>query len=381
MKGEDMDPLPLDFPQDSDESLRALAGQYVDRHSGIENYLVIHAAEFWLLRRLGLEPSSWLGRLVAYLFHFLLVLLPALILTTVTGQWADVPLLSWLIVAIVYGAIGSLAPPMVRTSVSGLLSWLWTIVDAGDLQRLIAWERRWYNYRVTAPVSAALTLGTALPLYFLGCNGPCVSAPAGTLYVGGFAIFVALRQAFSLALMAPEAHSLSTCRYKLYRLSPADSVAVRQSLRGYNRLGAINVLVTTTMILLLLLLLPADSGVVIPLVLSLLLVEYVCTALGALVPRLLMGRIIQTSKETEMEILQAQLDELLPRIRELSEAEYEEMTRLQATHDTIRDSPDSLLPLGAILRTAGALLLSTATILATAFAEEWLGALAQRFVP
>jgi Flp pilus assembly protein TadB len=90
----------------------------------------------------------------------------------------------------------------------------------------------------------------------------------------------------------------------LYRLSPADSVVVRRSLLGYNRLGALNVLLTTFVILLFLLLLPAGSSLVGPVVLSLLLLEVLCTAVGTLVPRLLMGRIIRRKKEEEMEIPQ-----------------------------------------------------------------------------
>ncbi|NIV38938.1 MAG: hypothetical protein GWN58_58830, partial [Anaerolineae bacterium] len=58
-----------------------LANQVVNRQSSIENYVLSFATEFWLLRRLGLEPLSWLGRLVAGIFHFLTILVPALVLT------------------------------------------------------------------------------------------------------------------------------------------------------------------------------------------------------------------------------------------------------------------------------------------------------------
>jgi hypothetical protein len=57
------------------------------------------------------------------------------------------------------------------------------------------------------------------------------------------------------------------------------------------------------------------------------------------------------------------------------------MTQLQETHDAICDSPENLLPLGAFAKVVGALLLSTLTVLATTFAEEWIAALAQRFFP
>jgi hypothetical protein len=54
---------------------------------------------------------------------------------------------------------------------------------------------------------------------------------------------------------------------------------------------------------------------------------------------------------------------------------------LQPAQDAIRDSSENLLPLGAILKTAGALLLSTATILVTAFAEDWIAWLVECFLP
>jgi hypothetical protein len=171
------------------------------------------------------------------------------------------------------------------------------------------------------------------------------------------------------------------CRYDLYRLSPADSVAVQQSLRGWNQPGSLAVIMSTFLTLLLLVLLTGGSPVVTPVVLSLLLVEYVCTAVGTLIFRLLMGRIIQTRKEEEMELPQVRLNDLLPRLEELTEEEYEKMQRLQETQDAIRHLPENLLPLGAIARTVGALLLSTLTVLATAFAQEWLAGLLKRFVP
>lgn len=95
-----MDQPALDPHEANPESLRTLVGEYVNRHSGIENYVVYSSIEFWLLRRLGIAPLSWPGRLAGGLIHCLMVLLPALILTAMTGQWADAPLLSWTIVAV-----------------------------------------------------------------------------------------------------------------------------------------------------------------------------------------------------------------------------------------------------------------------------------------
>jgi hypothetical protein len=98
------------------EALRALVNEDVDYHAGVENFVVAFGIEYWLLRRLGIEPRSWPGRLAGGVIHFLIVLLPALILTALTGQWADAPLLTWAIVAAAWGGMGVFGPPLYRLS-------------------------------------------------------------------------------------------------------------------------------------------------------------------------------------------------------------------------------------------------------------------------
>lgn len=365
----------------SPERLQALADQIVNHQSSVQNYVLNVAADFWLLRRLGLEPLSVPGRLVAVVFHFLTVLLPALVLTAITRDGHAPSLVAWIIVAVFWGGLLSIVPLVYGLSIPNHLAWLGAIVDEADLHRLIAWGRRWYNYWVVASIAGALTLSTVVPFYLLAVRGSGVPVSAGSLYAGAFIVFIAMQNAYCISMMTGEAYNLSTCNYELYRLSPADSVLVRRSLHGYNQLGALNVVVTTAGILFTLLLLPAGSGLVWPVVLSLLLVEYVSTGLGLMLPRVVLGHIIGRTKAVEMETLQIRLNSLLPRVGELTEDEREEFTQLQETHDAIRDSPENLLPLGAILRNVGALLLSTATVLIAAFAQEWVAGLAELFQP
>jgi hypothetical protein len=82
-----------------------------------------------------------------------------------------------------------------------------------------------------------------------------------------------------------------------------------------------------------------------------------------------------------MEILQVRLNDLLPQLEELTEEEYDKMVRLQETQDAIRDSSENLLPLGEIAKVVGALLLSTITVLVTAFAQEWIAGLVKSLQP
>jgi hypothetical protein len=347
----------------------------------METVIVYSAIEIWLLRRLGVEPLSRRGRLVAWLIHFSMILLPALLLAAVTSQWGSVPIITWTIIAAVYGGFVSIGYVLFGSVIKDLLSWVWSIADEADLRRFVAWQRRWYNHRVYIPVSAVLTLGIVLPLYFLAFQGPGVPVPVGALYIGVLLVFLIIQSSYGMVMMAPQAYILSTCKHRLFGLSPADSVTVRRSLRGYNRFGTLVVSIFTLLILLLTILLPGSLGVIAPVVLALLLVEYVCTAIAILVPRLMIERLIRAKKEEEMEILQVRLNDLLPQVGKLNEEEQDEMTQLQETHHAIRDSPENLLPLGAILRNVGALLLSTATILVAAFAEEWIAGLVKFFQP
>ena len=71
---------------------------------GPENYFLFGAIGFWLSRRVGLDPQSWPGRTFAGLCHFLTILVPALILTAITGQWENTAVLPWAAAAVVYGA-------------------------------------------------------------------------------------------------------------------------------------------------------------------------------------------------------------------------------------------------------------------------------------
>jgi hypothetical protein len=248
-----------------------------------------------------------------------MVLLPALLLTAITRQWGSVPLPTWTTIAAVYGGFVSIGYVLYGSAIEKLLTWAWSIVDEADLRRFVAWQHKWYNHRVYAPVSAVLTLGMVLPLYFLAFRGLGESVHAGSLYIVAYMVFLVSQSICGMVLMAPQASLLSSFKHGLYRLSPADSVAIRRSLRGYNQFGALVLAIFTLLILLLAVLLPGGPGVVAPVVVVLLLAEYVCTAMAILVPRLMIERLIRANKEEEMDILQRQLNNWLPRVGELTE--------------------------------------------------------------
>ena len=150
---------------------------------------------------------------------------------------------------------------------------------------------------MTTPVAAVLALGIILFVYSLTLHDAASPLLAGTLYIGFFLAYIVGTSMYAVLQIAPQAYLISTFEHELYRLSPADSVVVRRSLRGYNHTGLAMVLVCTAVILLFLILLPTGSRVTAVLVPVLLLIEYLFTAVGILIPRLLIGRMIRIRKE------------------------------------------------------------------------------------
>ena len=105
---------------------------------------------------------------------------------------------------------------------------------------------------------------------------------------------------------------------------------------------------------------------------------YLSTMAGLLLPRLAIKYIVQKEKERDLIPLQRRIDQLVVRATTLDEDGFKELKRLKETHDTIRDSNEEVLPLRALGRLAGALILPTMTFLATRFGETFLQAMLRK---
>ena len=105
---------------------------------------------------------------------------------------------------------------------------------------------------------------------------------------------------------------------------------------------------------------------------------YLSTLAGLLLPRLAIKNIVQKEKERDLIPLQRRIDQLVARATSLDEDGFKELKRLKETHDTIRDANEEVLPLRAIGRLAGALILPTMTFLATRFGETFLQAMLRK---
>ncbi len=376
-----MNPPASDSGDARPEYVRALANQYADQHKDIPNMVTVLFLPSRLLLRLGIEFRSTQGYLGLGLFHLLLTALPALILTAISGQWASAPLASWTLVSIGLAVLLGAGYPLWQAASNDIVALHRALAEEEVIRRLMAWDRRWFSVRVTACVSTAIASGMVVLLYTVPRYGPGAPLPAGTVWISALIAFMVAETYSMLFLINVEAWLMSTCRYELYRLSPFHSMALQRAISGYNRLGGVNILTLTLIILMLVLLLPSGSNLLVPLVVSLLLVEYFSVAMGVVVPRLMIGRIIRAKKEEGMKPLRQRLNSLLPRLEELTEEQYERMQRLQETHDAIRDSPENLLPLGDVAKVVGALILSTLTIVATTFADAYLAEWVKPFLP
>jgi hypothetical protein len=354
------------------EHVRALANQHADRHARKEEYHPTFFLCFRLLRRLGIGFRSPLRYVVTFLLPFGLAVIPALVITVVAGQSASIPLLSWLIVSAALGASYSIGDPLAQAAADNIMSLHRALASEEEIHRLMAWDRRWFSIRTFSVVGVASALGLTAILYVLQRYVGGVPMLAGTLWISAYLCYALAEQSYLSFAMFMEAYRMSVCHYQLYGLSPIDSLALKRAVRGYNQVGAVFVLALTSVIFLFVLVLPASSNLIAPIVVSLLLVEYLVCALGFFAPRLFIGRIVRAAKEQGMEPLRGELNSLLAQLMQLTEEEYDGMKRLQETHDVIRDSSENLLPLGDVAKIVGALALSTLTIVATAFADAYI---------
>jgi hypothetical protein len=358
-------------PGHDNSTLQDLATEYMEYHADITNYTEVLAIEIRLLRRLGIDPHHRAWQFGIAIMSFLVVLAPALALNAIPGQQAEAPLLTWLALALFMSIALATVSPMFASAARNHLTWVHALVDEEDLRRLLKWQWRWFSSRVITPASLIpAALSSLLAFWLIGQTG--AEAPLGSLYIGFFAMAMLFQNAVCMVLVVFEARELAKSRHELFRLGPAYSVIVRQTVRGYTQLGSINIVLFTPAILGLLLLLPVGSPLIVPTVIVLLLFEFTYTGLAALAPRAILGTVIRRAKDQEMRRLQSCLDEFMSRITNLNRDEIEEMKLLMLSHDSIRGSSDSLLPLAAVLRTSGALLLSSITVVITAFAQRWI---------
>ena len=143
-----------------------------------------------------------------------------------------------------------------------------------------------------------------------------IPLPINAMVISSMMLYQIGEIMYSVSLLSVESYILRSYRYKLYRLSPIDSIPIKMSIQGSNRLALLVGLLATVFIISFTILLWTQVRLVAPVALALLLSGYLTIAFGIVYPRLTMRRIIQEAKWREMNLLQQQLDTFLLRMPE-----------------------------------------------------------------
>jgi hypothetical protein len=350
--------------------LRDLAASYTDRHTGMENYVLSWKIAFAIIRWLGLDPRSPAGRLANLVFVAVLLFAVPVAVSAAAGDLDDAPLRMWAMVAALFGVLGAIIYGPLRAAIHDFLALHRLMAEVAGLEHLVAWERRWFNVRVSLPVSAAFA--TAMLALLLARVDQVAPLHLGTIVVAGMLIYEVGEVLFTVIMLGIESRLLDRYDYDVYRLSPIESVGIQRSIRGSSRLGLLVGLVATTIIVGFMLLLADQAALVGEIALALLGLAYVATGFGVLLPRLAMKRIVQAEKERELAPLQERLDELAGRLRTLTDAEEKELVRLRDTHNMIVRSGDSVLPAESVIKLLSSLIIPTITVALSQAGREFI---------
>lgn len=368
------DPAPPSPPS----ALAILADEYCQRHRKIENYLLIYFLVFALLRRARLEPGSRATRLSAQLAALLLVAAGIvggpIALTAALNEWEVAPVGTWIAVGLIFGLMLVLLYRPLLFALDNFLCLHRAVSDEAGLRRLIAWERRFFRRRFAVPTALGLSFGLLAYLYSLGgsIEGSAGERPMawGTVLIGFLLLYGVGEIIYSVVLLALESGVLRDCKYKVYPLSPLDSVALRRAIRGSSQLGLLVSLMATMFIVGFVALLQDRPIMVTQVGLFLVGLSYMATLAGVLLPRLAIKAIVQRQKEQALAPLQDRLEVLMPQLEQMNEEQYDKFKRIKEAHDTIRDATEEVLPLRVLGRLMGALVLPTLTFLASRFGES-----------
>jgi hypothetical protein len=340
----------------------------------MENYILSWWLAFALIRKLGVDPRGAGGRLANLIFVAALLFAVPVAVSAATGQLDTAPLETWAFVAALFGLLGSAVYGPLRGAISDFLALHRLMADVSGLEHLVTWERRWFNLRISIPV-AALFATAMLALLFGQMDGSDAPLDAGTTVIAAMLLYEVGEVLFTVIMLGIESRLLDRYDYDLYRLSPIDSIGLQRSIRGSNRLGLLVGLVATTIIVGFLVLLSDRAALVARIALALLGLAYLATALGVILPRLAIKRIVRAEKERELAPLQQRVDDLTGRLADLTEREDKELTRLRETHDIIRRSSESVLPLSSIGQLLSSLIIPTLTVALSHAGREFIARL------
>ncbi|MBP8240938.1 MAG: hypothetical protein KAX36_01075 [Thermoflexales bacterium] len=337
--------------------LEGLFRAYKTRHLATETWDGSLSLIVGVARRLKVDPfASRAGRLLSWVIISLSLLAPAVLLTSLTGTWASAMPLAWVAVALIWSAFTVFFLGAARRASEEMLSLHGALATERGYRDLIAWDRRWFSYPVVAAIAVGFAiLATAVLLVIQSLTG----APPlhiGTLAVGAGLFYAMGSVVASDLLLTAEYPLLSNQTYRLFRPNPAQTLAIRRALRGYNQRNGLSSLFSAASILMFAILLPPGSVVLGPLITALFGLASISTAIIVVAPRQLMTTIVRKAKERELGPMQDRLNALWPRALALSPAESDELRKLEDIHAKLLGAPEDLLNVGRIVGRIGAAL-------------------------
>ncbi len=363
----------------SSESLQDLINRWTQQHNTLENYVLGWLLTFRIMHLLGIKPLSRKGVILRFSVFVIPLLGLPVIATAIANEWEKAPIFAWMLITISYGLI-SLTYNWYKNASKNNCSLSYTVTDKTSINNHIKWDRYWFNIRwsLTSGILSALAITTAIFLAQKRISG--LTIPTGTYFVIAMLGYQIGENTWNHILMCIEAYRFADMRHRLYRLRPADTATLHQSLRGYNQIGALNSLFLTVFIGGFALLLREQHYLTDPIFLAYILVAYIVIGLQIFIPRLTIQRIVQMSKMQEMISIQNLINPLYDRIHELSVTELDYLKQLDEIHEIVQSSSENFLPFSTFGRVIGTLFFPTITFILAVASEAYLANLLERIL-
>jgi hypothetical protein len=352
---------------------------WISQHTRLERYIAGLCVTFLVLRRVRIDPRSWRGKLLTVLFTICLYLGLPLLLTACTHQSASAPVILWGIIAGIFG-ITFLSYGIYSSIGNDVCAISHSVQNDKSLQKQTEWDKTWFNIRVAGTVGLMTAALVLLSIAYPSIYSQGQFVPPGTLIVIGLLSYQIGEIACNNLLICFEARNFSRMDHELYRFSPLATFSLQTSIRGYNRFGLTTSLLMTVYIAASALLLPMEMYLHNPIWLGLVLLVYLITISGVVVPRIYIQKIVRDYKQKELIPIRKHLNALFDRLLMLSPQDFSEMSRLVALQEQLQRAPESCLPLSTAGRLFGTLFLPTFTFLLAVAGEAYLTKLIERLL-
>ena len=347
------------------------AEAYAARHGRVDQNVFTYTMPRALLERLGIKLHSGMGYAGLFVVFFAAILIPILAIGALTGTLSEWLPLRAVIVAGSLAILNVVTLIVVQAAVYRIVAIHRALADEDEIQALVRWDRRWYAPETSALAGGSIAIVFLVVLYLLTLNVTGIALSPATLFVSA-AVALALGQyTFGNVMVSFEFRRFASSRFNLYALSPIDTYALQTASSGLKQLGIVSITLFPLSYLVLFAVLPEGSELNVAVTGAFLLLGYLATGVGILLPLHFLGEIVKAEKRRFLEPLQARLNQLVAGVPDMSREDHEAFVRLQALHGTIAASKDSFLGIGQLTRIIGAVALSTITVVAASLVQSW----------